>query len=291
MTKSKQSSASDPLDKLSEGQHYQTSFFDHEVGGELLNILYKGLYTNPLDAIREYVQNAIDADADTVKIHVTGNSVFISDDGTGMDRERLLQAKQFGVSMKSIEENVGFRGIGIYSGFDLCDRLVIRTKIASDDVEHLLVFKFGEMRRQLDKARQDPTRPAVPLSLLLSGGIYYYYEKSPRKNETFTIVQLEELSDEHIHKLSNVESMRKYILRNLPVRFSKDFKYGRQIENTLSKKIPGYKAATVILQIEDSGPIRVEKPDIPDLEPPEMGYIKDTANKPVAYSIPSPIMK
>ncbi len=271
------------LDKLAEGETVQLSFFDNEIGGELLNILSKGLYTNPLDAIREYVQNSIDADANEVKIQVTGNSVFISDDGVGMDRERLLQSREFGVSLKSMEENVGFRGIGIYSGFDLCNRLVMRTKKASDPVEHILTFKFGDMKKKLDSARQNPKRPVLPLSLLLSEGISYSYEKSSRKNESFTIVQLEELTDNHINKISNIEQMRRYILNNLPVKFNKDFKYAKQIESALRKKIPGYKDAKIILQIESSGEIVVEKPNILDLNPPVMDFIKDTDGNSIAY--------
>src|SRR6266540_6704248 len=153
MTKSKRSSAARSIDSLSAGQPFQLSFFDHEVGGELLNILSKGLYTNPLDAIREYVQNAIDANANEVKVQITGNSVFILDWGDGMNRDQLLEARKFGVSSKSIAQNVGFRGIGIYSGFDLCERLIIRTKTHLEDTQHIIEFEFGEMRGKLEKAR------------------------------------------------------------------------------------------------------------------------------------------
>src|SRR5687768_12571823 len=48
-----------------------------DVGGELLALLSKGLYTNPLDSIREYVQNSVDADAQNVTIKISGNSLQI----------------------------------------------------------------------------------------------------------------------------------------------------------------------------------------------------------------------
>src|SRR5947207_5881407 len=85
----------------------------NDIGGELLAILSKGLYTNPLDCIREYIQNAVDARARNVIIKITGNSVMIFDDGNGMDFYELVQARQFGLSSKSLAEHVGFRGIGI----------------------------------------------------------------------------------------------------------------------------------------------------------------------------------
>jgi len=43
----------------------------------------------------------------------------------GMTFEELVKARRFGVSQKNSSEHVGFRGIGIYSGYDLCNRLLI----------------------------------------------------------------------------------------------------------------------------------------------------------------------
>jgi hypothetical protein len=39
-----------------------------DIGGELIAILSKGLYTNPLDCLREYAQNAVDARAKELTI-------------------------------------------------------------------------------------------------------------------------------------------------------------------------------------------------------------------------------
>src|SRR5438309_80664 len=97
------------------------------IGGNLLPILSKGLYTNPLHCMREYVQNAVDAGANEVTIQITGHSVIISDDGDGMSLEQLMDARDFAISGKDSDYNVGFRGIGIYSGFDLCNRLLVTT--------------------------------------------------------------------------------------------------------------------------------------------------------------------
>ena len=182
--KSAETSQLSLLENLEPGITVPVQLLESSTGGELLNILSKGLYTNPLDAIREYVQNAIDANTDQVQIQITGNSVWILDYGDGMDRKKILQAREFGVSHKSIEENVGFRGIGIYSGFDLCERLIIRSKTQLEEIEHILEFDFGEMRRKLEKARQDPSRPIISLSSLLSEYIFYQYEISPDKEKS-----------------------------------------------------------------------------------------------------------
>lgn len=76
--------------------------------------------------------------------------------------------------------------------------------------------------------------------------------------------------------------MQNYILRNLPIRFSDSFRYSADIEASLSTNVPGYKSARVILQVENQKPVIVEKPNIPDLESPRMGFIH-SQGKAVAY--------
>lgn len=268
---------------LKPGEKIEIPVSDDDIGGELLNILSRGLYTNPLDAIREYAQNAIDANAKTVTIQITGNSVFILDDGDGMTAPKLLQSREFGVSEKSLFENVGFRGIGIYSGFDLCEVMTIVTKAKNEDIEHTLEFNFGRMKLTLDQARSHPDRPRVSLPKLLEQNITYSYEESTRSEESFTLVQLESLSDNHINRLSNVEEMQKYILQNLPISFSDEFRYGEEIENALLENVKGYKSAKVRLAIEGAPEVIVEKPNIPDLDPPKKGFVYSSKGKPIAY--------
>jgi hypothetical protein len=271
------------FDDLPMGETIPVPMENKGIGGELLNILSKGLYTNPLDAIREYVQNSIDANAEEVQIQITGNSVWVMDYGDGMNREQILQSREFGVSRKSIENNVGFRGIGIYSGFDLCERLIVRSKRLQEDFEHVLEFQFGDMRRKLEESRLDPDRPIISLPELLSENTYYRFEQSTAPDTSFTLVQLEDLSDSHIHKLSNVDVMRNYILNNLPVRFSSDFIYGDDIERNLRNNVPGYKSARIKLIIENAPPVIVEKPTIPELVQPRFGFVSDSRGRKLAY--------
>ena len=85
-----------------------------EVGGELLDILSKGLYMDAKDALREYVQNSVDAHADTVHVTIDGPTLTIRDNGDGMNYEQLRRARRLGASDKTPQFNVGFRGIGMY---------------------------------------------------------------------------------------------------------------------------------------------------------------------------------
>lgn len=255
---------------------------DEDIGGHLLPILSKGLYTYPLHAIREYVQNSIDAEATSVTIKITGNSVIIHDDGHGMDYAELVAARRVGVSAKSIEWNVGFRGIGIYSAFDLCDRLLITTKRAGEEQANVLEFDFGEMKRRLAPSEQTGRRPALPLASLLYEHSYFSQEPDVVDHH-YTIVQLEEISPVHLRQLDDRTALRAYILRNLPIDFAEDFPYRDQINQKLREEVPGFHAIRVVLESDDQPREVVERPTMPDLAVPKMEPIKNADGKKIAF--------
>ena len=142
-----------------EGEYVTIPAKEGDIGGQLLPILSKGLYTNPLDCIREYVQNAVDAGAPSVNIRITGNGVTIHDTGQGMDEAQLMDARKFGISAKDLQHHVGFRGIGIYSGYDLSNRLIITTKKKESSLQFVMRFDFAAMKKELE------TQPAGSVSL------------------------------------------------------------------------------------------------------------------------------
>jgi hypothetical protein len=268
------------------GQLVRLPITPEDVGGELLAILSKGLYTNPLDCIREYVQNSVDARARSVTIKITGNSVLICDDGTGMGLREILQARQFGLSPKSLTEHVGFRGIGIYSGFDLCQRLRITSKKEGDPHQHVLVFDFAQMRAQLDADKRKTTDPKTPLVDLLSA--YTQIGRNPLPSTVsadrhFTIVELQDISDVHIRELSNRANMKRYLLENLPIDFADGFEYRTLINERLGANVPGYNAIRIKLESDGLPDEIVAKPAVQNLQPPTFGYIITSSGKQVAY--------
>lgn len=222
-----------------------------DIGGELISILSKGLYTNPLDCLREYAQNGVDARATTVTIKITGNTVMIFDDGVGMGLADLLQAKKFGLSPKSISEHVGFRGIGIYSGFDLCRQLVIKSTCEGDTSIYVLTFAFAAMKAQLDKERQQTgsTERTSLLDLLTKHTTIARQEGEAGLDEHYTSVELREIQAEHIALLSDRVRLREYLLQNLPIAFAPSFPHGAAIDTKLRAHVPGYNPIVVKLQL------------------------------------------
>jgi hypothetical protein len=273
----------DFIDQIDEGNFAEYPVSAEDVGGELLPILSKGLYTNPLDAIREYVQNAVDAIATQVTIQITGNSVWILDDGFGMSPAELHESRHFGVSKKSISEHVGFRGIGIYSGFDLCNRLRITTKQENADRAYILEYDFGQMKSILENARTDPSRPIIPLLQLLSAHTHFSNQRGYPRDKSFTLVHLEDINDVHIRRLSNREELRDYVLRNLPIDFDLEFEYREQINAQLKHYVKGYNPVRVILRSDGMDDEVIAKPNIPNLGPPTMELVRNSRGQPIAF--------
>ncbi len=119
-----------------------------DIGGEIISIITKGMYTDPKDALREYVQNGVDAKAERIEIKIRQNIITIQDNGHGMSRGVMRRAVRVGMSDKNPKFSVGFMGIGLYSAFHLCDMLTIYSKVDGDS-PNKLSFHFKDMRNVL----------------------------------------------------------------------------------------------------------------------------------------------
>lgn len=130
-----------------------------DVGGRLLANLAKGIY-NHQAVLREYVQNACDAynlldvppAAPTITITPERHNLVIHDQGVGMDEAEIRAVKKIAVSTKAdLEGMTGFRGIGIWAGFQACDELVVITTKRGVKKRFRLVIEFGEILRRVDE--------------------------------------------------------------------------------------------------------------------------------------------
>src|ERR1700730_6730533 len=114
-----------------------------KIGAFVLDTLTTGMYTCPLDAVREYVQNAADSIQSarkegfigtdeghvTVIIDTEKRTLNIRDNGTGMERlEAERKLLNIGMSDKNITYDSGFRGIGRLAGIAYCKTLFFRTR-------------------------------------------------------------------------------------------------------------------------------------------------------------------
>jgi HSP90 family molecular chaperone len=130
----------------------------NDVGGRLLANLARGIYTHEA-VLREYVQNAADAykkldppaEDQSIVISPEENDLCIQDVGIGMDESDIRAAKKIAVSTKDqLEEMVGFRGIGIWAGFQACERLVVDSTKLGDSRRYRLTIEFEDIFKHVD---------------------------------------------------------------------------------------------------------------------------------------------
>lgn len=113
------------------------------IGAFVLETLTTGMYTNPLDTLREYVQNSFDAIREAerngvlldgagrieITIDEKARNITLSDNGTGISLKDIYSRLiNIGMSSKNIQIDAGFRGIGRLAGIAYCKKLVFTTQ-------------------------------------------------------------------------------------------------------------------------------------------------------------------
>jgi len=213
----------------------------YDIGAEVLSILTRGMYPDPKDALREYIQNGVDAGAKSIQIRIRKNTITINDDGKGMDLRTLRRAARVGVSDKNPGKDVGFMGIGIYSSFHLCDDLTIYSKHIDSPVCYLSM-DFKGMRELLDIQKEQRLDHGIDNDELLD--LQSLLEKFIIIDETTdnefpdigTRVEINGLNPEFIEEFSDFKILSKYLREVVPLEFDKkNFKWAGLIEERISQ--------------------------------------------------------
>jgi len=161
---------------------------------------------------------------------------MIDDRGTGMDQKHVMNAMRLGISEKNPKDNIGFRGIGIYTAYNLCDRLDIYTKSESDVNGYLIHFDFKKARLALleDQERKKQNLPTtVFLEKLLRETIFYSVDNETTLNAPETRVIMSELLSDVYDDLNNWDKVENYLRDIVPLPFREDFKYAKLIQDKL----------------------------------------------------------
>jgi len=202
-----------------------------DIGGELLPVITKGIYRDPLDTLREYIQNAIDAKAKKVEIQVSQDLVSVRDDGTGMTKKIARKAIRLGMSEKDPNRDVGFRGIGIYSAFNVCNKLEIYTK-PEKGVSSKLVFEFAKIRKMLEdeeKRRINGEPSQLYLEKLLGSSITAGDCDSCPLEDKGTLVIMQGIQANVYRRLIERKQVIEYLEGVVPLPFKPNFKHKNKI--------------------------------------------------------------
>jgi hypothetical protein len=226
-----------------------------DIGGEIISILTRGMYSDPRDALREYVQNGVDAKANKITIKIRQQNITIDDDGVGMDSPTMRSAIRLGVSDKNPKTNVGFMGIGIYSSFHLCDKLVIYSRTKSE-TPNKLTFNFKDMRDVLEIQKESRLNnelgddKTLALQSLLEANI----DLKPLKDEEFnrigTRIEMIDLEDNFFKTLSKFDEVANYLEQVVPLPFNPAFKWGKSIEKKIQDTCKKHNATFELINLE-----------------------------------------
>jgi Histidine kinase-, DNA gyrase B-, and HSP90-like ATPase len=260
----------------------RVEFTADEIGGELVSLLSEGLYTNPLDALREYIQNSIDAHASRIHVSCGSKVLSIRDNGDGMDRDHLIRARRLAVSEKSIATNIGFRGIGIYAGFHICERMRIRTKTQGNFTEHTAEFNFSEMKKILAAERGSGSAARTPLTTLLTNHVEFWSREGHGLEDSQTVVELINVLPLYYAILSSRSLTEEYILNTIPVGFDPRSTVGDQVNADIRAAWPEYRPIQVILSYPAEGERAVVRKLPPDLDGPMSLDVKSPSGKKIA---------
>lgn len=208
-------------------------FESRDIGAELLSIITKGLYRDPLDTLREYVQNSIDAAARHIEIKASRDLVSIRDDGNGMTRDIAEGAIRLGISEKNPNHDVGFRGIGVYSSYNICERLEIYTRPESG-TSSKIIFDFKKIRKYLSKEeeRRMTGEPAeLYLEKLLGNSVWLEDCEEPCPlAANGTLVLMIGIRGEVYKRLTSWWIVTEYLESVVPLPFHPDFSFKDDIE-------------------------------------------------------------
>lgn len=134
------------------------------IGAFVLESLTSGMYTNPFDCIREYIQNSYDSIFSgqkkglfnknsgliTISINPEKRNIIIRDNGIGIPSSQAAHTLlNIGMSNKYYGEDAGFRGIGRLAGIAYCKRLVFKTSVQSEDECSMISFDCEGIRASI----------------------------------------------------------------------------------------------------------------------------------------------
>lgn len=139
-------------------------------GKFLLEILTKGMYSNPMHVYREYIQNSTDSidkavaggvissseAAIHIQIDAAKQRIIIHDNGCGILAEKAREVLlSIGDSEKNGVDERGFRGIGRLAGLAYAEEVKFITSSYGEEVKTVMTCNCVKMQRLLQKSNTE----------------------------------------------------------------------------------------------------------------------------------------
>ena len=216
------------------------------VGKHTLETLTTGMYTNPLDCFREYVQNSVDSiEASSrvergrmdFRIDPLAKRVVIRDNGDGIP-SAVVEAtlRNVGQSGKNGRpgRSRGFRGIGRLGGLAYCHTLIFRTRARGEELVSEQEWDCKLLRELL--------RPNNARELTMSDMIAEVSDTLALEDlsslEGFFEVEMRNVTEP---RLLEVPAVRAHLAAVAPVGFdASEFSHAEEIERHLKRQVADY---------------------------------------------------
>ena len=217
-------------------------------GKFLLEILTKGMYSNPMHVYREYIQNssdsidkAIDAgilNAVEAEIHIfiddKNRNIVIRDNGFGIPLNTAkIKLMNIGASDKDGVRERGFRGIGRLGGLAYAEQVRFITSSVGDTVKTIMTCNCVQMQQLLQKSNNE-TSDIMETFKAISA-----FDEQPEETEKhYFEVHLIGVPKES--GLLDKENAVRYLAETAPIDFDSQqfFKAGNIREHFLKKGFP-----------------------------------------------------
>lgn len=228
--------------------------YQPRIGKHTLESLTVGMYQNPLDALREYIQNSVDAIEESgrqqsgridITIDPVARRLTIRDNGGGISRAAVHDAlASVGRSRKRGHMRRGFRGIGRLGGLAYCDSLAFRTRADGEVQETVQTWDCREMRKIL---RPSDTRD-IDMDELIEHVSNFSRVDRFDQGQGFFEVQLDGVTEA---SLLDMVLVKNYLAQVAPVDYDEQqFHFARDIRKYLVANVRDYLVVDLLVKTE-----------------------------------------
>ena len=219
------------------------------IGKDILRLLTKAMYDEPLTTYREYIQNSVDAfdsvssdsRCENAKIVIShdlfNRSITILDTGPGIPNKKFHSLMtSIGWSEKTHAPLRGMWGTGRLVGLAYCRNLVFRTKHRQEGVINKIIWDGQQLMQILSDHNESELSATIEAITNISSEVVDVDEPS------FFEVQLNGVVRHGNDVLFNDNAVRDYISQVAPVPFDKQTPFHIRIKEFLSPyvDISGY---------------------------------------------------
>ena len=214
-------------------------------GKFLLEILTRGMYSNPMHVYREYIQNSSDSidkaieagilQSAEAEIHISidakGRSIIIRDNGLGIPLDiARIKLMNVGASDKDGITERGFRGIGRLGGLAYAEKVQFVTSAIGDSTRTIMTCDCVRMQQLLQKSNNETSDIMETFKAIST------FEEQPEdSNEHYFEVRLLGVPQES--GLLDEDDVIRYLSETAPIDFdSQQFPQARKIRDHFSEK-------------------------------------------------------